>query len=197
MSDITSFESGGRRRRGARIFWGVFVVLVAAAAWLLFAPRGALEPETVQVAEPDHEEVVAKPLTLYFADEDAQRLISEEREIPPGGDFEQRVISVIAALADGPERQDAVRTIPVDASVRRVYRDEQGATVYLDFDPTLVTHHPGGSAAEGLTIGSILHTIGANFPDIQQVQILVDGATIESIAGHFDTSRPLQIAAWP
>lgn len=194
MPDTTS---RGSRRRGSRIFWAVFVVLVAAAAWLLFAPRGALEPETVVVTEPEKEEVVAKPVTLYFADEEAQKLISEERELPPAGSFEERVTAVIAALAAGPERQDAVRTIPRDATVRRVYRDEQGGTLYIDFDPALVTHHPGGSAAEGLTIGSILRTIGANFPDIHSVQILVDGATIESIAGHYDTSKPLEIAAWP
>ena len=41
---------------------------------------------------------------------------------------------------------------------------------------------------------AILETIHVNFPDkIVQVQILINGREIESIAGHFNTSQPLNV----
>jgi spore germination protein GerM len=187
---------GQRRSRGARIFWSVFVLLVAAAAGLLFAPRGALEPEPVQTTSPE-QPVESRPVNLYFSDPEAQRLVAEEREMPPSESMETGLAAVLQALADGPQKNGAVRTLPEQVRVRRVFFDDSNATAYIDFDPALVTRHPGGSTAESITLGSILRTVGANFPEITRVQILVDGETVESIAGHFDTSKPIEIAAWP
>ena len=54
----------------------------------------------------------------------------------------------------------------------------------------------GGSAAEYYSISALVRTLGANFPEVRAVQILVDGQPVDSLAGHFDTSGPLDVATW-
>jgi len=195
-STETPVNARSRRSRGSRIFWVAFVVLIAVAAWLLFAPRGALEPESVVTQAPTREAAGPRPVMLYFADAESRRLVAEEREIPPTAALEDRIRATVAALVAGPDGRDYVRTLPRETRLVRLYFDPESATIYLDFDPTLVTRHPGGSAAESMTLGSILRTLGSNFPEITRVQILVDGAPIGSIAGHFDASKPIEIADW-
>jgi hypothetical protein len=66
----------------------------------------------------------------------------------------------------------------------------------VDFNTALVTQLPGGSAAEFHLLGALVRTVGANFPEVTSVQILVDGQPVDSLAGHYDTSGPLRVAAW-
>ena len=87
-------------------------------------------------------------------------------------------------------------TLPPGTRLRQAFYDDDSATLYLDFRPELVTRHPGGSAAEYFTLSSIVRTLGTNFPEVARVQILVDGQPIESLAGHFDASKPIEIATW-
>jgi spore germination protein GerM len=191
-----SLETPPRRGRGRVLFWGLFIALVAAASWLLFWPRGRESRPAPDPVQPDADTIALRPVTLYFGDESGSNLLSERREVSAGGSLESRVEACMQALADGPEQQGAVRTLPPGARVRRVFWDDDQAALYLDFDPALVTRHPGGSAAEYFTLGSIVRTVGSNFPEVARVQLLVEGQPIESVAGHFDASRPLEIATW-
>jgi hypothetical protein len=56
-----------------------------------------------------------------------------------------------------------------------------------------VDHHPVGVEVETLTIQSILGTIYANFPRIQQVRFLVDGQPRDTLNGHADLTRTYQV----
>jgi len=55
-------------------------------------------------------------------------------------------------------------------------------------------HHPSGVETESLTLQSILATLHANFPRIQQVRFLVDGQPRETLNGHADLLRTYPIA---
>ncbi len=48
----------------------------------------------------------------------------------------------------------------------------------------------GSSTQESLIISQILSTLFLNFPDINQVQFLVDGQIAESLMGHIGASEP-------
>jgi len=185
------------RRRGRALFWTAFLVLIGTAAALLFWPRRA--PETQPADTPSDASAPASlsgPVTLYFGDAAGRTLVTERRDVPAGGSLEARVEAVVQALVAGPDTGGAVRTLPAESRLRRVFYDDDMATVFLDFTPTFVTRHPGGSAAEYATITSILRTLGTNFSEITRVQFLVDGQPIETLAGHFDTSKPIEIASW-
>ncbi len=50
-------------------------------------------------------------------------------------------------------------------------------------------HHPSGILVETLTLLSMLGTLHANLPRIEQVRFLVDGQPRETLAGHADLTR--------
>ena len=41
-----------------------------------------------------------------------------------------------------------------------------------------------------MLVGSIVNTL-TEFPEVQKVRILIDGAPVETLSGHMDLSEPL------
>lgn len=62
-----------------------------------------------------------------------------------------------------------------------------GETANIDFNSVGLN---GSSTQESLIISQILSTIFLNFPEINQVQFLVDGQIAESLMGHIGASEP-------
>jgi len=187
-------------RRGLRLpglQWFVAALLLLLGAWLLFSPR-AIEPPEAPLATAGDASAGAAPgsATVYFGDRLGRALVSERRDVVAGSTLEARVKGVVAAMAEEPETQGAVRVLPPAARLGRVFHDADSATLYLDFSPELVTQHPGGSTAEWATLAALARTVSANFPEIARLQLLVDGQPVETLAGHFDTSQPLDLATW-
>lgn len=195
MSDQPE-ASAPHRNRGRIVFWSVFTALVATAVWLLFGPRHRSDIEGPSAAAPEFATQSTRPIVLYFADREAHSLVSERREVPGAATLEGRVEAALQALGAGPDQQGAVPALPTETRLKEAFFDEESSTLYLDFNAALVTHHPGGSAAEYYTLNAIVRTVGANFPEVSRLQILVDGQPIDSLAGHFDTSRPIDVRSW-
>jgi spore germination protein GerM len=81
--------------------------------------------------------------------------------------------------------------IPRGTLLNEVYIDSH-QTAYLDFSSHLTNGHIGGTTAESLTVMAILKTVFDAFPDdIKQVQILIDGNQVKTLAGHLNLSQPL------
>jgi hypothetical protein len=64
-----------------------------------------------------------------------------------------------------------------------------GELAVIDLRSTFVNQHPSGVEVESLTLLSILGTLHANLPQIEQVRFLVDGQARETLAGHADLLR--------
>jgi len=62
---------------------------------------------------------------------------------------------------------------------------------YIDLSSELRDDHPGGSTGELLTVYSLVLTL-TSFPEINKVQILIDGDSSETLVGHIDISTPLE-----
>jgi len=56
----------------------------------------------------------------------------------------------------------------------------------VNLHSSFADHHPAGIETETLTIDSIVGTLYANFPRIEQVRFLVDGQPRETLNGHAD-----------
>ena len=83
--------------------------------------------------------------------------------------------------------------IPRGTSLTEAYIDSQ-KIAYLDFSRHLTDGHIGGTTAERLTVEAILKTVFDAFPaEIKQVQILIDGKAVETLAGHLHLSQPLRL----
>lgn len=64
-----------------------------------------------------------------------------------------------------------------------------GELAVVDLRSSFVDQHPSGVEVESLTLRSIIGTLHANLPQIEQVRFLVDGAPRETLAGHADLMR--------
>lgn len=137
-----------------------------------------------------------RSVTLYFAGRQADGLVAETREIPVEEGLENEVRAVVAALAAGPQNDDGVSAIPPGTLLLQAYWIEESLTLFLDFNRAITSAHTGGSAAEYYTITQIVRTIGANFPQVRLLQILVEGYPIETIAGHYAVDRPIDMMKW-
>ncbi|GIV08427.1 MAG: hypothetical protein KatS3mg019_0518 [Fimbriimonadales bacterium] len=68
----------------------------------------------------------------------------------------------------------------------------QGSTLQLNFSAELTNHFEGGSDDEAALVNAVSTTAGS-FPNIERVQILVQGKPIESLGGHIDLSQALPV----
>ena len=147
-------------------------------------------PGSPQVAEqptaPKPEETFTA--TLLFAD-DAGRLKEERRDLPSAGTPLDRARRVVEALIDGPH-DGLTAILPVETQLRALYLGSDG-TAYVDFDAGLTRGLAEGSEDALLAARSLADTLAANFDDVRQVRILVEGSEVSNFGGHLDLSRPI------
>ena len=146
------------------------------------ARRAEKEPEK----KPSQRE--RKTITLYFSEEKEEYLAGEKREILNKGDAQEEAKEVIHELIKGPKGK-LIRTLPPRTKLLTLRIDEKGLAE-VNFDKTLSRDHPGGSSAEIMTVYSIVNSLAFNFPQIKEVQILIEGRR-EGITGHLVMDRPI------
>ncbi len=126
--------------------------------------------------------------TLLYGDETGVNLIKEHRIITSGQTPEKKADALLQELLKGPISR-GTPTLPRQTHVLGVSFD--GGVLTADFSPELKRNHPGGTAAELLTVYSVVNTITGNIPEIRQVRFLIEGKKIDNIAGHIDCRKPI------
>ena len=189
-----------RKKKKNNIFKSLFnlILLIVLLFVLFFLIQRFVIPiwQEKQFTEMTIEEVKEEPeqimeieeseITLYFSDENAQYLVPEKRKINLT-DYPE--ILAIEELIKGPKISNLYPTIPKTTKVNGVYISDRVA--YIDLSSEIIKDHPGGSTGELLTVYSIVMTL-TSFPDIDRVQLLVDGNSGETLVGHVDTTIPLE-----
>jgi len=128
-------------------------------------------------------------VTLYFSDPEAEYLVGEKREIRNGEEVEEEMQETIRELIKGPKGR-LLATLPSGTPLLSLQLDDRGGAK-VNFGKALMKHHPGGASAEMMSVYSVVNTLALNFPAIRKVQFLVEGAEIESLAGHLSLSQPV------
>lgn len=128
-------------------------------------------------------------VTLFVGDGTSGALRRHQREIDDADQgLPQKIRRAIELLIQPtPELRNPV--IPEQTELLGVFFTQNGIA-YLNFNRHLQDHHAGGLSAELATLASIVNTILFNFKEIRQVQILIEGAEIETLAGHVDCRKP-------
>ncbi|MDI7247382.1 MAG: N-acetylmuramoyl-L-alanine amidase [Bacillota bacterium] len=132
---------------------------------------------------------------LYFAgptnfDDDLLPEIRKTAGIAEAASPEERASKIVAELLKGPAGGSVLcPTIPKGTRLRAL-RIADGVA-YVDFSRELASSHWGGSRAEEITVYSIVNTL-AELPEVERVQILVEGASAVTIAGHVILDEPLE-----
>jgi hypothetical protein len=95
------------------------------------------------------------------------------------------------ANSAGPQRDDGTAaSSPVAADPPGTQPTNPGGELaVIDLRSSFVNQHPSGVEVESLTLLSIVGTLHANIPQIEQVRFLVDGQPRETLAGHADLLR--------
>jgi spore germination protein GerM len=127
-------------------------------------------------------------LNLYYADPYSEKLSPEKRTIQKGKTLKQTIETVIEEFIKGP-KGDLVNTIPSGTVLKDVGIDSEGI-VSVDFNSHLSQAHPGGSSAEILTVYAIVNSILLNFDEVTKVRILIEGKSVDTLAGHINCSEP-------
>ena len=125
---------------------------------------------------------------LYYADPDRDGLKAERRSVSPGTSLSQTISHALRELMKGP-RGNLINAIPKNTKLENVRIDNDGV-VWVDFSSHLSRAHPGGSSAELITVYSIVNTVLLNFKEVKTVRVLIDGATVDTLAGHIDCTKP-------
>ena len=181
--------------RGLAVIAGAALGIIFVIMWFLMRSPAPPVPEETKAPEPRAVEG-SRAVSLYFANADEPAIYSETREVGVGRRFDEQVRQVMEALIAGPSEDRGVSAIPAGTTLLSVAFDPDAATLFLDFSAELVAAHPGGSAAEYCTVAVIVRTVGDNFPEVQSVQILVDGSQVDTIAGHIRAEAPFAVRDW-
>lgn len=171
----------------------LLMIMLCGCGWAARGSNRTSSPVQVQTSEPgpsrpESPQIVEnqemKKVVLYFADPTGQKLVAEERAIPK---VEGIARATVEELLKGPAPGSSLLpTIPKGTVLRDINIRPDGLA-RVDFSKELVTNHSGGSLGESLTVYSIVNTL-TQFPSVKQVQILVEGQYVETIAGHLDVS---------
>lgn len=124
-------------------------------------------------------------VTIYLRAPGEDLLVPVTRTVPHGEDPPTAALRALVAGPQPGERAEAV--LPAAVKVRSVQTQE--GTAAADFSSDIMRMNVG-SMGEALAVAAIVNTL-TEFPQIRQVQILVEGRKVESLAGHVDVSRPL------
>lgn len=166
------------------------LVCVVAILGLLAAgcTGGGVNGTLEQPGDPNgnnNDQELTRTVDLYFSDRDGY-LVVEKRELPDNGALLETVVRELVA---GPADEDLMETIPEGTQLLGVALADGVAVV--DFSPEIETNHWGGSLGESITVYSVVNTL-CQFEEVQQVKITIDGATVETLAGHLDLSGPME-----
>ncbi|EGK57638.1 spore germination protein GerM [Centipeda periodontii DSM 2778] len=177
----------------------IFAALACAAVLALTAgcteeQKGAQPGSTAQTeqqtkdkdAPPTTTAPKERKVNVYYAKSDGMGLVAVSRTVNTEKD--DVYTAALKSLMTGTKEKDQTNVIPKKAKLRSVVVKDGVATV--DFSKEMQQNFSGGSTGEEMLIGSIVNTL-TDFPEVQKVRILINGAPVETLSGHMDLSEPL------
>jgi hypothetical protein len=129
--------------------------------------------------------------TLFFASEDGLRLVPAEYDVALAEGLVAQARSIVEAQLAATAPPPLASTIPKGSTLRGIFISERNE-VFVDLDPTIRSAHPGGTLQELMTVYTIVNALLTNLPNLREVQILIGGQEVDTLAGHVDLRRPLR-----
>ena len=165
------------------------VLLVLLAVWLLLLLTGCAGltgKPTPPEPQPQPKPVETVAVKVYFGSHDAEHLTAEVSQLNKDPLLLQRAMEILIA---GPKDKKLWPVLPAATKVKSVVVTDKIAQV--DFSADLVAQKGGGSAREILAVSAIVYTL-TEFPEVERVQILIEGKKVATLFGHMDLSDPLR-----
>lgn len=136
------------------------------------------------IQEPGLEAAEKIKLQLYFARQEGNGLMVEEREITKVTGIAR---AAIEELLKGPRTEELKSALPAGTRLLDINITPDG-TCIVDFS----THikEVSGSKAEALAVYSVVNTL-SQFSTVKDVSFRVAGEKVESIGGYISTAEPV------
>ena len=150
------------------------------------ADSPAQTAQTKDTEKPAQEKPKEMQVNVYYPRNDGTGLIAVSRKVNTEKD--DKYTAAMKSLLTGTKEKGQTNVIPKKAKLRSVTVKDGVATV--DFSKELEQNFSGGSTGEEMLIGSIVNTL-TDFSEVEKVQILIEGASVETLSGHMDLSEPL------
>ena len=173
------------------------VLLFTGLSRLLSSPAPA-EPDALAAPDapgaPGAPASPAKPrikATLYFASEDGLRLVPAQHDVELAEGVVAQARSIVEAQLSAEAPPPLASTIPRGATLRGIFVSERNEA-FVDLDPAIRSAHPGGTLQELMTVYTIVNALLTNLPTLREVQLLIGGQEVDTLAGHVDLRRPLR-----
>lgn len=169
----------------------VVICLLAVTALIGCKTTGNNNQNPTDLPDNNQPKLDTVEVVLYFSDDQAMYLVPEKRNITieEGASDEVLATRILKELIAGPNNKELNATIPAEAKILSVKINEGVASA--DFSKELQSKHWGGSTGEGMTLNSIANTL-TELDSIDKVELLIEGKKVESLAGHWDTTVPLE-----
>jgi len=154
---------------------------------------GSITAVTRQIALPDEATARARALLEHLVAEYA--LPGSPHPLQSGAAIDDVFLLPLPinghaiAASTNPTPTGATPTSPVADPNALQPQTPGGELAVIDLRSNFVNAHPSGVEVETLTLQSIIGTLHANLPQIEQVRFLVDGQPRETLAGHADLLR--------
>jgi hypothetical protein len=155
---------------------------------------GTITATTRQIALPSETTARARALLDHLVTEYA--LPGSAHPLQPGAAVDEVFLlplPVVGRTVDpnaAPDASGRTPTVPVAPAPDAAQPQTPGGQLaVIDLRGSFVNQHPSGVEVETLTLESMIGTLHANLPQIEQVRFLVDGQTRETLAGHADLLR--------
>jgi len=165
---------------------GVYLRQMRRRAGELDSPAAALLPVAPPPSGP------TETVTLYVADDAAGTLRARAAQIPLPGGRQQRAEELLRALLRIYQQPGSPHPLPPASDIRSIFLVDPGAAV-IDLNAPFADQHRSGILSEQLTVNSLVETLAVNVPGIQRVNILVEGKTRETLAGHADLTQTFDV----
>lgn len=127
------------------------------------------------------------PITLYFSDKQTGKLIPEKRNVPKEALLNNVEETIINELIKGPTSKDMIATVPQGTKLLTI-KNEDGRVI-VNLSKEFIENHPGGSAAETLTIYSIVNSL-TELKEVESVKFLIEGQEKQEYKGHYQFNIP-------
>jgi hypothetical protein len=178
-------------RRTAAVVGGL--LFLAAVAWGMTIALDRLLAEPPVPAEPVPAAAPATPVahitaTLFVAAEDGVSLQPVRREVPFADGVVAQGRQILEQQLQLQSPADGV--VPPGTRLRSFFVAERG-DAFVDLSREASAAHAGGTLAELLTVQAVVQAVTSNLTAVHRVQVLVEGQTVDTLAGHVDLRRPL------
>ncbi len=195
----------GKKRPARSSIPFAFLVLVlagaATAAFIVYRnatptppPAQSIEHNTPEPTTIVHPPEKRRQVDIYVmrivADEVI--LVAEKREVLASEDPHRAALEKLLLT----NREEGESRYLIPTGTRLLGFEIRDDIAYVNLSKEIRQNFTGGSEVEELLVDAIVSTVG-QFDDVGKVQILIGGSVLESIGGHVDVSRPIDLTTAP